>query len=176
MAGNSIGTKLTNVTSLAAATRQTSLAAAKRQTSLAAAARQTSFIDSNVLIYAEASDAPTKQSQALSLLRTLKLNGNGVISTQVLQEFCNVALRKLRLESSYVRMQLRAHEQFEVAQITPIMIHGALDLQQTRSLSFYDALIVCAAKVSGCSVLYSEDLNSGEVIDGIKLVNPFAQP
>ena len=174
MAGNLIETKLTNVVSLAAATRRASLATATRRASLAAAIRQTSFIDSNVLIYAEASDAPAKQLQALSLLRTLKLNGNGVISTQVLQEYCNVALRKLRLESSYVRMQLRAHEQFEVVQITPTMIHVALDLQQTRSLSFYDALIVCAAKVSGCSILYSEDLNSGEVIDGINLVNPFA--
>lgn len=132
-----------------------------------------SFIDSNILIYAEASDAPAKQTQALKLLRNLKTSKQGVISTQVLQEYCNIALRKLRLGSSYIRMQLHAHEQFEVVQISPRMIQGALGLQQTRRLSFYDALIVYAAIVSGCTELYTEDLNTGEVIDGVKLVNPF---
>ena len=52
-------------------------------------------------------------------------------------------------------------------------VHGALDLQQTRSLSFYDALIMQAAIVSGCSVLYSEDMKAGEVVHGVKIVNPF---
>lgn len=132
-----------------------------------------SFIDSNVLVYAEANDLPDKQRRALTLLRTLKLAGTGIISTQVLQEYCNVGLRKLGLGSNHIRMQLRAHEQFEVIQITQEIIHGALDLQQTRSLAFYDALIVQAAKVSGCNVLYSEDMNAGEVVHGVKIVNPF---
>lgn len=133
-----------------------------------------SFIDSNVLVYAEAGDDPNRQARALALLRELKRSGEGVISTQVLQEYCNVALRKLRLDSSYVRMQLRAHEQFEVVQVTPSLIHGALDLHQTRSLSFYDALIVWSAKVSGCVTLFTEDMNIGEVIHGVRLVNPFS--
>jgi predicted nucleic acid-binding protein len=134
-----------------------------------------SFIDSNVLIYAEASDDPIRQAQSLQLLRELKRTGEGVISTQVLQEYCNVALRKLRLDSSYVRMQLKAHEQFEVVQVTPTLIHGALDLHQTRSLSFNDALIVWSAKISGRATLYTEDLNTGEVIHGVTMVNPFSR-
>jgi predicted nucleic acid-binding protein len=133
-----------------------------------------SFIDTNVLVYAESSDDPIRQACALKLLRELKRSGEGVLSTQVLQEYCNVALRKLRLDAGYVRMQLKAHEQFEVVQVTPSLIHGAIDLQQTRSLSFYDALIVWSAKISGCSTLFSEDLNSGEVIHGVTLVNPFS--
>ncbi len=132
-----------------------------------------SFIDSNVLIYAEASDEPAKQYAALALLSHLKLNAYGVISTQVLQEFANVALRKMKLEPHHVRAQLAAHEQFEVVQITPCLIRGALDLHQTRSLSFYDALIVHAASVAGCDTLYSEDLNGGEIVDGVTIVNPF---
>ena len=132
-----------------------------------------SFIDSNVLIYAEASDEPKKQSIALALLRDLKLSGEGVISTQVLQEYANVALRKLGLDANHVRHQLGAHLQFEVVQVTPAIIQGALDLHQTRSLSFYDALIVQAASVAGCNELVSEDLNAGEVINGVKIVNPF---
>ena len=132
-----------------------------------------SFIDSNVLVYAEASDEPTKRRTALTLLRHLKLDGNGVISTQVLQEFANVALRKMGLDANHVRAQLRAHQQFEVVQVTPIIINAAVDLHQTRSLSFYDALIVQAAITSGCDTLFSEDLNTGEVINGVKIVNPF---
>ena len=132
-----------------------------------------SFIDSNVLIYAEASDEPAKQNAALALLSHLKLNAHGVISTQVLQEFANVALRKMKLDAHHVRAQLAAHEQFEVVQITPRLIRGALDLHQTRSLSFYDALIVHAASVAGCDTLYSEDLNAGEIVDGVMIVNPF---
>lgn len=132
-----------------------------------------SFIDSNILVYAEASDEPVKQTAALALLRRLKLSDSGVISTQVLQEYANVALRKMQLDANHVRKQLSAHQQFEVVQITPAIIHGALDLHQTRSLSFYDALIVQAASVSGCDMLYSEDLNSGEIVNGVKIVNPF---
>ena len=133
-----------------------------------------SFIDSNVLIYAEASDEPEKQSIALALLRHLKLSGEGVISTQVLQEYTNVALRKLGLDANHVRHQLGAHLQFEVVQVTPAIIQGALDLHQTRSLSFYDALIVQAASVASCKELVSEDLNAGEVINGVKFINPFS--
>lgn len=132
-----------------------------------------SFIDSNILVYAEASDEPVKQTAALALLRGLKLSDSGIISTQVLQEYANVALRKMGLDANHVRKQLGAHEQFEVVQITPAIIHGALDLHQTRSLSFYDALIVQAAVVSGCDTLYSEDLNAGETVNGVKIVNPF---
>jgi len=132
-----------------------------------------SFIDSNILVYAEASDEPAKQSAALALLRHLKLSGSGIISTQVLQEYANVALRKMRLDANHVRKQLNTHQQFEIVQVTPAIINGALDLHQTRSLSFYDALIVQAASIAGCDILYSEDLNTGEIINGVRIVNPF---
>ena len=132
-----------------------------------------SFIDSNILIYAEACDEPQKQSAALALLRHLKLSASGVISTQILQEYANVALRKMGLDANHVRKQLGAHQQFELVQVTPAIIQGALDLHQTRSLSFYDALVVQAAIVAGCDTLYSEDLNAGEIIGGVKIVNPF---
>ncbi len=132
-----------------------------------------SFIDSNILIYAEANDESAKQTVALALLRRLKLEEHGVLSTQVLQEYCNVGLRKLKLSVDHVRRQLRSHEQFEVVQVTPAIIQSALDLHQTRSLSFYDAMILQAAITSGCDTLYSEDLNAGEIVNGVKIINPF---
>lgn len=131
------------------------------------------FIDTNLLIYADSGDEPVKQRIALSLLKQLRLNQKGVLSTQVLNEYCNVALNKLKLPHADIREQMQFWEQYEVVQVTPAIIHMGLDLHQTRSLGFFDALIVAAAKTSGCTVLYSEDMNAGEMVNGVKIVNPF---
>lgn len=132
-----------------------------------------SFIDTNLLVYAEASDEPLKQRAALALLKQLYDGACGVLSTQVLQEYCNVALKKLRLPAQHIRAQLDLYEQFEVVQVTPAIIRAGLDLHQTRSVAFYDALIISSAQVSGCSVLVSEDLNTGETMAGVRIINPF---
>jgi predicted nucleic acid-binding protein len=134
---------------------------------------QRSFIDTSVLIYAEASDAPAKQRAALDLLKQLYESGNGVVSTQVLQEYCNVALKKLKLPVQHVRAQLDLYEQFEVIQVTPPIIRAGLDLHQTRSVAFYDAIILATAQIAGCSVVFTEDLNAGEVMGGVRIANPF---
>ena len=133
-----------------------------------------SFIDTNVLIYAEASDAPVKQRVALDLLKRLYDEALGVLSTQVLQEYCNVALKKLHLPARHVRAQLDLYGQFEVIHVTPAIIHAALDLHQTRSIGFYDAIIVATAQTAGCDIVLSEDMNTGESLAGIRIVNPFA--
>lgn len=132
-----------------------------------------SFIDTNVLIYAEASDAPLKQQLALALVKRLYEDAQGVLSTQVLQEYCNVALKKLKLSAQHVRSQLEMYEQFEVIQVTPAIIHAGLDLHQTRSVSFFDAIILASAHTAGCGVLYSENMNTGETMLGVRIVNPF---
>lgn len=133
-----------------------------------------SFIDTNVLIYAEASDVPAKQRTALDLLKRLYEQALGVLSTQVLQEYCNVALKKLRLPVQHVRAQLDLYEQFEVIQVTPAIIQAGLDLHQTRSVAFYDAIIVASAQIAGCNVLWTEDMNAGESVGGLRIINPFA--
>jgi len=125
------------------------------------------FIDTNVLVYAHASDEPFKQSRALSLL--------GLLHAQVLQEFCNVALKKLSMNTLQVQAQLHFLKQLDVVMLTPDLMNQALDLHQQHRLSFYDAMIVSAAHASHCSTLYSEDFNPGEVLRGVKLVNPFSQ-
>ena len=133
-----------------------------------------SFVDTNVLIYAEVSDAPVKQRVALDLLKRLYDEALGVLSTQVLQEYCNVALKKLHLPARHVRAQLDLYGQFEVIQVTPAIIHAALDLHQTRSIAFYDAIIVATVQTAGCDVVFSEDMNTGESLAGVRIVNPFA--
>ena len=131
------------------------------------------FIDTNVLIYTQASDEPRKQRAALELLRQLFQAASGVISTQVLSEYTNVAIKKMHLPVAKVRKQLLFWERLEVIQVTSAIIHAGLDLHQTRSLGFYDALIVATASTSGCGVLYSEDMNAGEAVNGLRIVNPF---
>jgi len=132
-----------------------------------------SFVDTHILVYAEASDAPLKQRAALSLLKGLFDEGLGVLSTQVLQEYCNVALKKLKLPAAYVRSQLDFYEQFEVVQVTPAIIHAGLDLHQTRSVAFFDAIVLASAHAAGCDRLWTEDMNAGEVVNGVRIVNPF---
>ena len=133
-----------------------------------------SFIDTSVLIYAEASDAPIKQKAALALLKRLFEATQGVLSTQVLQEYCNVALKKLRLPAAHVRAQLEMYEQFEVIQVTPEIIRAGLELHQSMSIAFFDAIILASAQTAGCSVLMSEDMNTGETVGSVRIVNPFA--
>lgn len=96
-----------------------------------------------------------------------------MISTQVLQEFVNIALRKLRLPVEQVRSRLAVYERFEVVPASPQGFRAALDLTVLHKLSLYDAMIVEAAVRAGCAELLSEDLQAGAVIAGVRIVNPF---
>jgi predicted nucleic acid-binding protein len=91
----------------------------------------------------------------------------------VLNEYSNTALKKLKLPHERLRQQLRFFRQFEIVPSTPAITEAAVDLHQTRSVAFYDALILASAEVAGCTVLYSEDMNAGETVAGVKLANPF---
>ena len=132
------------------------------------------FIDTNVLVYADSPDDASKQIPALALLRRLGIERAGVISTQVLNEYCNVALNKLKLPHATLRARLSFwQKQFQVVNVTPEIIAQAVDLHQTRSISYFDALMVASAQVANCVVLYTEDLNVGELMGSVRLVNPF---
>jgi predicted nucleic acid-binding protein len=139
-----------------------------------AVAKGRCFIDTNVLVYAHANDEALKQSRALALIGQLHAAARAVVSTQVLQEFCNVGLKKLGLTSAQLQDQLHFLRQLEVVLITPDMLNQALGLHQMHQVSFYDALIVIAAQASHCTTIYSEDFNAGQVLAGAKVINPFA--
>jgi len=132
-----------------------------------------SFFDTNLLIYADAGDEPEKQSRALALIKEHRLAGTGVVSTQVLQEYANVALRKLGLPSSLVMARLDFYAHFDVVATTPALIAGAVELHALRGVQFYDALILQAAIASGCALLLSEDMQDGAVFGGVRIANPF---
>lgn len=132
------------------------------------------FIDTNVLVYADSTDEPRKQRIAIDVLRHLRFERLGVLSTQVLNEYIQVGLRKLSLTHGHIREQLHCYRQLDFAAVTPDTIDMALDLHQKHALSYWDALIVASAHIAGCSVLLTEDMGTGEVLAGVKLVNPFA--
>ncbi len=134
-----------------------------------------SFFDTNVIVYADAADEPAKQQRAIQLIKTHRAAATAVLSTQVLQEYVNVALRKLRLPVPLIRERLGLYGRFDLVPATPEVMEGALALHVLHGTSFYDALILQAAIASGCSVLFSEDLQDGEVIGGVKIVNPFVE-
>lgn len=133
-----------------------------------------SFLDTNVLVYADAGDAPEKQAVAIALISRLRREGRGVVSTQVLQEFANVALRKLKLPAQLVRERLIFYAGFDVVRNSPELIQSALDLHVVHGLPFYDAMIVQAALDSSCRRLWSEDLQNGRSLGGLSIANPFA--
>ena len=131
------------------------------------------FIDTNVPVYADSTDEPRKQRIAIDLLRHLRFERWGVLSTQVLNEYIQVGLRKLGLPHAHIREQLHCYRQFDIAAVTPVTVDMALDLHQKHALSYWDALIVASAHIAGCSVLLTEDMGTGEILAGVKLVNPF---
>ena len=132
-----------------------------------------SLLDTNVLVYADAVDEPTRQRRAIEVIKLHRANGEAVLCTQVLQEYVNVALRKLGLPAPLIRERLAFYRRFEVAATTPDLIEGALDLHVLHGLSFYDALIVQAAQASGCQRVLTEDMHNGARFGGVQIVNPF---
>lgn len=133
-----------------------------------------SFLDTNVLIYTDDHDAPEKQRRALALLAETRRARCGVVSTQVLSEYFVTATRKLGVPAEVARrkVELFAHLDLVVLGL-PDVLH-AIDLHRLHGLSFWDGLIVRAARQARCTILYTEDLQHGRELDGLKIVNPFA--
>lgn len=132
------------------------------------------FFDTNVAVYADDGAFPEKQRIAANLIAEHYRNGTGVVSTQVMQEYYNAATRKLRLEPELAVRRLRFFARMQVVNATPQLILEATDVHRLNRISFWDAMIVQSAKISGCNTLYSEDLNAGQSIIGVTIVNPFA--
>ena len=132
-----------------------------------------SFIDTSILVYADDAFDPHKQQLALNLVLDLYTRPEAVLSTRVLQEYFVTATRKLGLEAHFARQRVTQFGRFELIQPTLDMLLAAMDLQQSHSLSFGDALIVQTASAARCSVLYSEDMEAGSRIGNVLIVNPF---
>ena len=136
------------------------------------------FVDTNILVYAHDRSTGDKHLRAQALMNRLWDSGEGVLSTQVLQELCFNLRRKAArpLPVSEVRLLIRDYATWEVVTNTPSSILHALDIETRYKISFWDALIVQAAEASGASILYSEDLAKGKSYGAVRVVNPLVDP
>jgi predicted nucleic acid-binding protein len=134
------------------------------------------FIDSNVLVYSvdESPAQKIKHGQAVRLLS--RQPEDLVVSTQVLQEFYVVTTRNLKspLSEERAARAVRGLAKLDVVGVDVSLVLAAVDTSRTAKLSLWDALIVEAASRAGCDQVLTEDLNAGQVISGVRIVNPFA--
>lgn len=130
------------------------------------------FLDSNILIYAFASNDP-RSDRAEALLAD-----GGTVSVQVLNEFVNVSRRKWRWTWKDIEDALDTFQTLldPPLPLTAKLHKAAVNLARDHKLAFYDGLIVAAASEAKCPVLYSEDMQDGRAIAGVTIRNPFAQP
>jgi predicted nucleic acid-binding protein len=136
-----------------------------------------SFVDTNILIYAEDRDAKEKHLVARDLVVELWDSREGVLSVQVLHEFYINVTRKLKkpLSPSRARDIVEEYLTWTIVDNTGRMLLDAIELQRKAQLSFWDSLVVQAAIDSGCDKLYTENLNAGQRIGSVTIVNPFSR-
>ena len=132
------------------------------------------FVDTNILVYAHDRDAGSKREKAARALDRLWDERLGRLSVQVLQEFYVTVTKK------HTTSAARASAREVVSMYAPWVQHPttsdtilrATEIADLAQVSFWDALILAAAEQAGASQLYSEDLDSGQTIVGVKIVNP----
>ncbi len=129
------------------------------------------FLDTNVVIYAYSLD----QVEKCRISRALIESGNAVVSAQVLNEYCNATRKKY--PHLFDRVEETLHELLDILEVRGLMpltsLH-ALQLTRRYGFSYYDSLIVASALEADCTLLASEDMHNGLLIEGrLRIVNPF---
>lgn len=133
------------------------------------------FVDTNVLVYAHDTSAAAKHIAAKALVAELWQQMNGCLSVQVLQEFHVVVTRKIKPPLP----RLTAYQQIEDLSVWRVYGPSALDvlsaikIQERYQISYWDAMIVWCAVQLKCKEILSEDLNPGQIYEGIPVINPF---
>jgi len=130
------------------------------------------FVDTNILIYAHDRDAGEKRDRAARALERLWDEQTGRLSAQVLQEFYVTVTQKMATARASAREVIRTYTPWVHYPTTPATILRASEIAELAQLSFWDGLIVASAEQAGASQLYTEDLNTGQLIVGVKIVNP----
>jgi predicted nucleic acid-binding protein len=133
------------------------------------------FTDTNILVYAYNMADPQKQHRAHMLINGLWESGAGALSIQVLQEFYVTVTRKIAkpLLSEAVLSIIKDLGNWVVHSPSVDDLTEAISIQQRNQLSFWDALMIGSAKKLGCLIIWTEDLNNGQLYEGIQALNPF---
>ena len=132
------------------------------------------FVETNILPYAHDTSTGLKDQRALQLVEQLWTTGEGVLSTQVLQELCVILRRKVArpLPGVEIRHLIQDYLSWQIVTDSPESVVQALEIEEHHKISFRDALIVHAAETAGAGILYSEDLADGQKFGGVQVVNP----
>ena len=135
--------------------------------------KRLAFFDTNIFIYADDASAPTKQARAIQLITDYQRSGLMVVSIQVLQEYFAAATGKLGVdpETAQQKVQLLTHAR--VVRFVEGDVIAAIELHRLTRISFWDATIVHAARLAAVELLYSEDLQHGAILGGVRISNPF---
>lgn len=133
------------------------------------------FVDTNVLVYADDAHDGVKREKARALLRRLVRERSGKLSLQILQEFFAAATKRLGLTAVDARRRVEVFSRLDVVRLDVDDVLAAIDLHRLHGLSIWDSLVVRAALVSGCRVLYTEDMQDARRFDGLQVVNPFRE-
>ena len=135
------------------------------------------LIDTNLLVYLYDTGAPARAAQARRVLERLELTRSGRLSLQSLAEFIHVSTRKLDPPLS----RAEALEQvilftrlWPVFDLTPLIVLEAARGSRDHGLAYYDAQIWAAARLNQVTIVFSEDFSSGQTLEGVRFVNPFA--
>jgi predicted nucleic acid-binding protein len=134
------------------------------------------FLDTNVFVYSFDAKAEIKAGRARELIENASDTGKGIVSFQVVQEFFNVALRRFSQPMTTSEAEEYLTTVFRpllAIHSSPVLYGEALRLAARYRLGWYDSLIVAAALEGKCRILYSEDLQHGRDIEGLKIENPF---
>lgn len=135
-----------------------------------------SFIDTNVFVYAADESPESRRKHDIATALLAERSSDLVVSTQVLQEFYVVVTRKLRPPVPELRAASAVHgmARLEVVQVDVPLVLAAVALSRSAGLSLWDALMIEAARYASCPQIITEDLQHGQVFDGVTVQNPFA--
>ncbi len=132
------------------------------------------FVDTNILVYAHDVSAGVKNTLAKQLIQELWVNKSGCLSIQVMQEFYVTVTQKVPnpMDNATAIEVIRNLRYWNVHEPSIEDVINAIDIQIRYQVSFWDAMILQSALQLECDLLWSEDLNPGQVYQGIKLINP----
>lgn len=135
--------------------------------------KQRTFIDTNILVYCDDAADRVKQNHALELVTGLMEARMAVVSLQVLQEYFVNVTRKVGIDPGLARQKVESFACFEVVEPSVSDVLAAIDLHRLYRVSYWDALILHCAQSAGCRIVLSEDMQHGQTIGGVRVVNPF---
>ncbi|MBK5292305.1 MAG: PIN domain-containing protein [Acidobacteriia bacterium] len=132
------------------------------------------FFDTNIFLYSDDAAAPEKQSKAIQLISDYQRLGLAVASLQVLQEYFSAATRKLGVDPELAQRKVELMARLRIVRFTEVDVIAAIELHRLHRISFWDAMILHGARLSGAEILFSEDFQHRSVFGCVTVVNPFA--